>query len=253
VDEISKDILSPYLIYSRPFQYKQIILYPVCMDQILEFLMYKESIIIRKDSTFRDRNIIKMTYMDFLIYCFNHPELDEKYKINGLHNYYQVAILLLQMVCKDQEFKIVDKYLYINNVKITSEIFDDLRRIIILQNDIDFDIDEFIHYDTEKALKKAENATNKDADNANIEDYIDSLSIAIGYSEEQIMKMSIRKFWRYIKRYNLYENYTICKTAEQSRMVKYKEPIKHWITSIDGKDKYKDLKADEGTLRGKVG
>jgi len=251
--QINKEVLASFLLYSQPFQYEDVMLYPVCMDQVLDFLALSKSITIRKDSTFREKAIIKMTYLDFLVHCALHPELDEKYKIDSLHKYFQFTIYLLQMVCKNQEFKIVGGYLYINNMKITSEIFDDLRRIIILQNDIEFDIDEFIHHDTEIALQKAKDANNKNADEVTIEDYIDSLSIAIGYSEEQIMKMSIRKFWRYIKRYNLFENYQICKTAEQSGMVKYKEPIKYWITSIDEKDRYKDLKADEGTLRGKVG
>lgn len=252
MSEITKDLLSPYLIYSKPYQYGKIVLYPVSMEQVIEFMYLKESIIIRKDSTFRDKNIIKMTYLEFLIYCYLHPEVDEKYKIKGLHNYFLFAIELLQIVCRDQEFRLIDDALYINGENVTPEVFDDLRRIIIIQNGIDFNIDEFIHFDTEQALKKAQNSINKNDDKADIEDYIDSLCVALGYSEEQVMKMSIRKFWRYIKRYNLHENYTICKTGEQSGMVKYKEPIKFWISSIDEEDQYKEVKANEGEIRSKV-
>jgi hypothetical protein len=222
------------------------------MEKILEFLSFKESIIVRKDSRFREKNIIKMSYYEFLIYCAIHPELGEKYKIKNLHLYFFYVIELLKLVCKDQEITIENDDLYISGEKITSDNFDDIRRIIILQNDIDFDIDEFIHYDTEQALIKAQSKVNKDANQANIEDYIDSLCIAMGYSEEQVMALSVRKFWRYIKRYNLHESYTISKTGEMSGMVTFKEPIQHWIISLDDVDKYQNVKADENAIKGKV-
>ena len=86
-----------------------------------------------------------------------------------------------------------------------------------------------------------------------IEDYIDSLVIAMGTTEERIMNMTIRKFWRYIKRYQFREGYTIAKTGECSGMVSFKEPIKYWMASLDEDDKYKDMKVDEETLKGKIG
>ena len=127
------------------------------------------------------------------------------------------------------------------------------RHIIIIQNDIDFDIDEFLNYDTEQRLLKAKKDLNKNDDKASIEDYIDSLVIAMNTTEERIMNMTIRKFWRYIKRYQLHESYTIAKTGECSGMVSFKEPIKHWMVSLEEDDKYKELKTDENELRGKIG
>lgn len=251
VSDINEDLLMPLLIYSQPYQYGNIILYPVKMEYIIDFSMYKESIIVRKDSTFHDKQIIKMTYLDFLKHCIKHPEVGQKYNIPMLQHYYQFAIFLLQMVCKEQEFKLIGDDLYINNEKITPEIFDDLRRIIIIQNDIDFNIDEFIHYDTEQALKKAKDRNTND--NVTIEDYIDALCVALKYTEEQVMNLSIRKFWRLVKRYRLFEDYTICKTGEMSGMVTFKEPIKYWITSVNEDDQYKDVKADENALRSKIG
>lgn len=141
----------------------------------------------------------------------------------------------------------------INGEIITPQIFDDLRRIIIIQNDIEFDIDEFLNYDTEQRLLKAQQHIDRDNNKANIEDYIDSLVIAMHTTEDRIMNMTIRKFWRYIKRYNLHENYTIMRTGECSGMVSFKEPIEHWMVSIDENDKYKNLKADENELKRKIG
>ena len=253
--EISKDSLLPLLIYNKPYQYtNNIVLSPVTMNDVISFQLLSQAIIVRKNSIFREKNIIKMTYLDFLVYCFGNKELEEKYKIIGLSEYLFYTIKLLQLCCKDAEININHQgQITINEEIITPKIFDDLRRIIIIQNDIDFDIDEFLNYDTEQRLLKAQKDLDKEKNKANIEDYIDSLVIAMHTNEDRIMNMTIRKFWRYIKRYNLYEDYTILKTGECSGMVSFKEPVKHWMTSLDEEDKYKNLKANENELKGKIG
>lgn len=254
--EIKKETLFPLLIYNKPVKYTEnIILYPVTMNDIVAFQALSQSITVRKNSTFHEKKIIKMTYLDFLLYCLGNEELEKQYKIIGLSQYFIYAIQLLQLCCKDAEIKLNQQtgQIVINGEVITPQVFDDLRRIIIIQNDIDFDIDEFLNYDTEQRLLKAQKDLDKDKDKANIEDYIDSLVIAMHTTEDRIMEMTIRKFWRYVKRYNLHENYTIMRTGECSGMVSFKEPIKHWMVSLEEDDKYKHLKADENELRSKIG
>lgn len=253
--EIKKETIFPLLIYNKPVKYTEnIILYPVTMNDVVTFQALSQSITVRKNSTFHDKKIIKMTYLDFLLYCLGNEELETQYKIYGLSQYFFYAIQLLQLCCKDAEIKLNQQtgQIIINGEVITPQIFDDLRRIIIIQNDIDFDIDEFLNYDTEQRLLKAQKDANKDKEKVNIEDYIDSLVIAMSTTEDRIMNMTIRKFWRYIKRYQLHESYTIAKTGECSGMVSFKEPIKHWMISLDEDDKYKHLKADENEIKGKI-
>lgn len=253
---INKDLLFPFLIYNKPVKYTEnIVLYPVTMNDIVTFQTLSQSITVRKNSIFRDKKIIKMTYLDFLLHCLNNEELEIQYKITGLSQYFFYAIQLLQLCCKEAEIALNQQtgQIIINGELITPKMFDDLRRIIIIQNDIDFDIDEFLNYDTEQRLLKAQKDLEKDKDKANIEDYIDSLVVAMCITEDVIMNMTIRKFWRYIKRYNLHENYTVCKTGECSGMVTYKEPIKHWMVSLEAEDKYKHLKANESEIRSKIG
>ena len=194
--EITKDTLSPFLIYNKPIQYDEhITLFPVTMNDILLFQNISKSIILRKNSTFREKNIIKMSYLELLIYCFGNKDMEDQYNIQDLSQYLIYAIQLLHLCCKNSNITIDGKtgFLIINDKIITPEIFDDLRRIIIIQNDIDFDIDEFINYDTEQRLLKAEEAQNSSNFKVNIEDYIDSLIIALDATEERIMNMTIRK------------------------------------------------------------
>lgn len=254
--EITKESLMSYLIYNKPVKYSDnIILYPVTMNDVILFQVLSKSITLRKNSIFHEKKIIKMEYLEFLKYSFGNTQLESEYKISDLSKYLFYTIQLLQLCCKGSEIKIYNNLgdFSINGEHITHQMFDDLRRIIIIQNGIDFDIDEFLNRDTEQRLLKAESDLNKDKSKADIEDYIDSLVIVMGISENKIMEMTIRKFWRYIKRYQLHENYTIAKTGECSGMVKFKEPIEYWIVSLEEKDKYKHLKADEDELKSKIG
>lgn len=253
--KIDNNTLFSFLIYNKPFKYDDCItLYPVTMNDIILFQLLSNSITVKKNSTFRDKKIIKMNYLDFLIYCLGNKELEKEYQIKDLSYFFLYAKQLLELCCKECNV-ILDQQsgkIIINSEVITPQIFDDLRRIIIIQNGIDFDIDEFLNYDTEQRLLKAEKILNKNNEKSDIEDYIDSLVIALGITEETIMNMSIRKFWRYIKRLQLHEDYVISKTGECSGMVKFKEPIKYWMTSYDIDDKYKNLKTDENALRSKI-
>lgn len=254
--EYTKESLLPFLIYNKPFQYSEhIVLYPVIMKDIILFQTLSRSITVRKNSIFHDKKIIKMTYLEFLYYCFDNTELESAYSIYDLSKYLLYSIQLLQLCCKDSKVEIDQQtgMLSINDTIITPQIFDDLRRIIIIQNDMDFDIDEFLNYDTEQRLLKAQKAQNTGKQNVSTEDYIDSLVIAMHITEDQVMNMTIRKFWRYIKRYQLHENYTMAKTGEYCGFVKFTNPIEYWMVSLKEEDRYEHLKTDENELKSKIG
>lgn len=252
---MTNESLFSYVIFNKEIPYNdKITLYPVTMKDVLTFQFLSQSLTVRKNSTFHEKEIIKMSYLEFLLYCLGNKELEAQYQIPGLSQYFLYAVKLLQICCQGADIQIDQQtgQVFINQECITSKIFDDLRRIIIIQNDIDFDMDEFLHHDTEQRLLKARKDLNKSESKANIEDYIDSLVIAMNTTEDRIMNMTIRKFWRYIKRYQLRESYTIAKTGECSGMVSFKEPLKHWMTSFEEEDKYKDLKTDETSLKRKL-
>lgn len=255
--EINEEILSRHLLFNQPIKYSEnITLYPVKMQDILEFQQYIISITIRKDSIFPVKNIIKMSYLEFLFYCTQHEELAIEYEIPYLPALYGLAIGLLTLVCKNQDvlYSNQEGLLVINGEEVTSEKFDDLRRIIIIQNDVDFNIDDFIHYDTEQELKKAQDyESRKNKEKYTIEDYIDSYMVAMKASEEDVKNITIRKFWRHIKRISKHESYNILQTASCSGMVTFKEPISYWMSSIEDGDKYSTVKIDEQNIKNKVG
>ena len=255
--EINKDTLFPYLIYNKEIKYNEhITLYPIKMKDIITFQQYQMALTLRKDAIFQDKQIIKMGYLEFIKYACRNDELAQKYNMPLLPFYYDFIIGILQLTCgEDVEIKYNTSTLdfSINDFLVTDEVFDDLRKIIIIQNDIDFDIDEFMNIDTVKALEKArEFEAKKNKEKADIEDYIDSLIIGMKVTEEYVSNLTIRKFWRYIKRINKHEEYEACRSGQMSGMVTFKEPIQHWMTSIEVTDKYENLKTDEDELRSKI-
>lgn len=256
--EITSQSLYKYLLYNDPIRYNEYItLYPVKMKDILCFQQYKSSITLRKDAIFRKKNIIKMSYLEFLKYACRNESLSEEYSLPLLPYYYDFAINLLQIVCGDDaeiKYNTENLSILINNFIVTDEIFDDLRKIIIIQNDIDFDIDEFMNIETVNAFEKAkEFEEKKNNDNSTMEDYVDSLIVGLKVTEDYIKNLTIRKFWRYIKRLNKHEQYQTLSNAKYSGFVTFKDELSHWMTSIEVDDKYKNYKTDEEELRNKVG
>ena len=257
---INEDMLHYYLLYSTPIEYDDNIkIYPVLMKDILNFNLFQRCLTIRKNSWFPDKQIIKMSYLDFLYFCAINPDYLSKYnneddKFDDSKHYYFYFLQLLKLVCKDNQIMLNQETgrIYIDDLEVTDEVFDDIRRIIIIQNGIDFNIDEFINYTTERALRKAKKHLNKNTDIATIEDYIDSLIISLHFSEKDVMNLSVRKFWRYIERINMHETYTICKNGESSGFVSYKEPIKHWMISATKADEFSDVKIDDKSLKDKI-
>ena len=255
--EISKDTLFPYLIYNKEIKYNEhITLYPIKMKDIITFQQYQMALTLRKDAIFQDKQIIKMGYLEFIKYACRNDELAQKYNMPLLPFYYDFIIGILQLTCgEDVEIQYNTSTLdfLMNDFLVTDEVFDDLRKIIIIQNDIDFDIDEFMNIDTVKALEKArEFEAKKNKEKADIEDYIDSMIIGLKVTEDYVSNLTIRKFWRYIKRINKHEEYEACRSGQMSGMVTFKEPIQHWMTSIEVTDKYENLKTDEEELRSKI-
>ena len=255
--EISKQALFPFLIFNQPFVYsRSITLYPLKMKDIVPFQQYQEALTLRKDAVFQEKEIIKMSYLDFIRYACRNEELARAYQMPMLPFYFDFIAALLQLACGENtpiRCEPSSLALFAGEQEITPPIFDDLRKILIIQNDIDFDAGTFMNRDTENALKKArEFEAKKNREKSDLEDYIDSLIISMKLTEEEVSHLTIRKFWRYIKRISKQEEYLACRTGQMSGMVTLKEPLSYWMTSIDIADPYAHLKTDEAELRSKI-
>lgn len=274
---INQSILEQSLYFSLPYDYNGLFkIYPTKMSQILEYKTYVQSILVRKDSVFPIKQILRLDYFDFLKFIDSNIELEIQYQLPNLHLFYQFFVRLLTLVCQDEnqivQYNDVTKDIAImvkipsnpnengteklepkmNVIKLTGEMVDDIRRIIIAQNDEDFDIDEFMNRETEERLNKAQRDLNPNEQSPTIEDRIDSLTVGLHMNVEEICNLTIRKFNRLLKRVITYEEYKTSTLALKTGMVKFKDPIKHWTSPIEVEDKYKHVKTDESELRNKI-
>lgn len=244
--KLTKEEIQSGNMFSEPFNYDGLFtIHPVKMKDYMIFQYLKESIILRKNSIFRQKNILKMSYLDFVIYADENEELESQYKIPELHRYYKNVLMLLLLVCPDDKVGVTeDKHIYINDTKLTGEMFDNIRRIIIAQNDIDFDIDEFVHRKTQEALASARRKMAElDKENANIEDYIDYFCVAMRYNEQDVKELTIRKFWRLIRAITKSDIYKTVKPAEFNGFAKVTKPMDYWMNgSLNKGDSNSDIK-----------
>lgn len=255
--EFTKDSMQDYLLYDTPYKYNDVLtIYPITMANILSFNKYQKAFMIRKNAIFTEKKFIKMSYYNFIKYASKDFSVAEKYNMPILPFCFKMSCYLLTLMCGDGSQLTYDPEtldVWINDFLITDDVFDDLRRIFIIQNDVDFDIDEFMNIDAINALEKArEHEAKKHKSDASTEDYIDSLAVALHVTNDYIKNLTIRKFWRYIRRIQKHEEYQACHTGEMGGFVKFKEPLQHWMTSMEVVDKYENLKTNEDDLRSKI-
>lgn len=254
--KITEETLSNNLFFDTPIKYNDAItISPVKVRDYFMFHWYLQSITVRKNSRYPDKKIIKMSYLDFLVFAKDNEEFANQYKDKQLSFLYDYVLGLLQLVCIDHEiqYNTATMEIYINRFLINSDVFDDIRRIILLQNYVDFDIDEFINYDTERALENAANRDSKNKLDRSMEDIIDSLCVVLHMSASEVGDLSLRKFWRYIHRIDLRDLYLLQMNGEFSGMSKFKSPPAHWTSSIKRGDTYSNVKTDEDDLKSKIG
>jgi len=249
-DKNIQDIYRNELMWGKPIVYKGATIYPVEMSEAFNFHMAVTALTYDQ-MQYPDKEIAFKPRLNFLIEMGlrSHQSKDEssiEYQLWGCFSY------LLALVFKDQVVGFSDpdspnrKVITITRlgdktVIFGSKDFDEIRRIVLISNDIEVD-DEFIHADIKERMERDAKIMRKSKfDPPNLEDLIDICFMYTGKDYDFIKTMNYRKFNRLIKRISIFEDYKICKTGSMSGMVQFKEEIQHWLTSMDKKDKYQGL------------
>lgn len=135
-----------------------------------------------------------------------------------------------------------------NNIMINSEDFDEIRKLIMLQNDI-----KPQHYDAQterllyemKAKLRTTRASKSDTD---FEDLITVVSYCMNKNQEEMEKLTIRRFNRYLDIVMKKDDYYLYKQLELSGMIKMKSDLPHWINHYEPKGKFDDVLVDSSGL-----
>lgn len=140
-----------------------------------------------------------------------------------------------------------------NEIMISSGEFEEIRNMIMLQNDI-----KIQHYDakTEQFLyemKEKMKQIRKTNDGVDFEDLITVMSYCMHLSLDEIYHMTIRRFNRYLNIITKKDDYYLYKQLELSGNIKPKSEIQHWISHYEPKGKFDDILVDSSGLMSSLG
>lgn len=140
-----------------------------------------------------------------------------------------------------------------NIITISSEEFDEMRQLIMLQNDIK---PQHFNAETEKLLYEMKiklKSTRKDNSYTTMEDLITIVSYSMHISNEEMENLTIRRFNRYLDIALSKDDYYMYKSLELSGAIKMKSEIPHWVKHYEPKGKFDDVLVDGGNLLTSLG
>ncbi|MGL4453543.1 MAG: hypothetical protein ACRCTZ_20480 [Sarcina sp.] len=264
-----REYIKPYVSLDKPVEYKNLKIHPIYLNDFLEFSDGVEILNIDKNSI-PDVNIIKMTYLEFIMnliisdingfrekfykvveYCFHKKrvkvEEGREVLIDDSNEGYDV---LMFNVFKGLEYKFTtdrEPFLIIDGIELDARSFDEIVKIIMFQNFVDYD-DSVMDKDFKEALDEYYRIKNKGIIAPDIEEKRDV--ILLYKSSDEINKMTYRRFQRIFSLIVEEKEYTIAKQAELFG-TKFEKGIDHWIYKKQ-KDKYADAFASADNFKNKL-
>jgi len=253
-------VIENYIFYDSPVPYKGLKIYPIKVLDYLMFSVYSQCFLIEKNYT-RDASIISMTDLEYL---YSSTEKDTETYPYLLYFDRLLSLCLKEDESFDKIENSIDRYKYddngkpffeISGEKYTNKDFNKIKEIVCEQNLVDlpdFSISKEVRDSLEKALEYRRK--HDGGKTGSFEDYMISLSISTGWTMDYIHSLTIRKFIKSIQRLDNLIHYKIYLSASMSGFVDYKDTsfIKHWLTSLDDKDKYAEVSLDLEEVRNKV-
>lgn len=236
------------LTNDEPINFNGLLIYPVTVRDYFKFMAFSNILCIDKNSI-PDPNIISMSYLDFLIYLMTQTGEES--------NSYSYAFYELLKMClrkddfniyygKDENKKI---FLKIDDTKIFKKDFNELKDIIMHQNIPDYK-EEDINPDLKKDLEEKRRLENKGKKTVSIEKQIMAIVISSSLTFEDVLNLTIRKFYIVLEMIDKKLHYEIYKTASMSGMVEFKTEIEHYLSETDTIG-IEDRVIDVGTLSSK--
>lgn len=232
--------------YDVPIKYKSLTIYPVKMIDYFDFFSCVGCLLIDKNST-PDPRIISMSYFDFIKYSY------DEFSKQGVHfpPIHELDFLLRICLHLDRSATVspieYGTYKGKNVFRIDSEIFyssdfDEIRTIILEQNDIEIP-DYTIKKEIRDELDLAKEMKSSGVKSCDIEEQMICLSIDMGWMLETIYDMTFRKYKKYIRRMDEKLHYKIYKAAAMSGFVTFKDDTfpKHWMRDLNEDNKYSDV------------
>lgn len=141
-----------------------------------------------------------------------------------------------------------------NIITIGSEEFEELRKLIMVQNDIKIEVkyDERTRQLLDEMREKLKQTRANDND-VDFEDLMTAVSYMMHINQSEMEHMTIRRFNRYLDIALKKDDYYMYKSLEVSGQVKFKSEIKHWLSHYEPKSKYDGLLINSSDFMSSLG
>lgn len=242
-----KKFIEPYVALDMPIPYKDLRIQPILMKDVNEFLYANDILDIVKNEI-ADVEIIQMTYLQYIIQklMFDETMFDSNLSNGDIWKYKFIVILQLCLGVDASEVSI-DKNnnrLIIGENEITSNDFDDIRKIIMYQNVINFD-DTPMSKDYKEMLNKYYSIKNVGIAMPTLEDKVDVVLANTAYTSQTLREMTYRRFQKIFEKIIDKTEYIV---GAMFKSQGAKEPLEHWVYKKK-KDKYSDVFSKMDTFK----
>ena len=181
----------------------------------------------------KDPRTIKLSYLDFLMYKATQEKDDTILLLlyEGLEHCLHLTQEQIKLNIENGQLK-----LYLDNVEITHQEFDDIRNIILEQNGIE-KVDLSIHPTLRASIRKAEEFKRKHNKNSmcSLEDLKYRIMGRTGLPFREINSLTIRQFIKLIESLEVINSYDLNMILAPNMEKKDQKNIKHWLSNLDKK------------------
>lgn len=231
------DIKQLELLYfqtNKPVPYdlkcgKKILIHPILVE---DWAIFEASIPILKieKNDSNDVKIIQMSYLEFIDYLIKNSGKDDKY--NMMFGNILYGSLKTEKVGLDKINGKINIISFDGDYTINPKEFDDIKRIILYQNIVDYD-DRYMSADVRKAIEDYHKVKYKDVTSPTLEKKKIFIMSKNGISEDRINKMYYRTFSQIFKTLVDNDIYFANKMAETSPKYDVKESVIHPMYAKD--------------------
>ena len=255
-----EDLLNKYISFNKPVPYKSFLIYPIKLcdmynvQDILNLFQIDKNILgnIELISMSNLRFVLMTAYvedmyrvqLDYLLRTV--LNIDDNKDIQIYVDDNSEKILIGEKIGEIHNHVILDE---VNGQKINAEDFDEIKRIILYQNIVDY-TDKYIDPDVRKATEEYYRLKNKDAIHVSLEHKMICVQLKTGMSIEEIGNLTIRNFHLLFNVIVDESDYMALRFAEFTG-VKFKSPVENWAYRAK-KDKYAEAFCDADAFTDKV-
>lgn len=236
-----KQFIEPYVTFDKPIPYKGLLIYPIRMKDIYEFLFSYDVLTIEKNKI-PDVEVIQMSYLNFIMtkLITDNTEFNKDFTVGNIWVYKFSEIMRLCFQIEPHELMVIEDEgkisLKIKDVVVNAQDFEDIKRIIMYQNIVEYD-DTTMNEDFKKVVEDYYKIKNKGIVSPTIECKINTLISNTNYTAIEINELTYRKFDQCFKIIVDKIDYIVNAMA---KIQGSNAPLEHWVYKSD-KQKYSEI------------